>query len=40
MDFNLVKNEFKLLSQKDKDIDAKLENSGIVKFKKYPEGWD
>lgn len=40
LDLGMAKESFSQLSRKDRDIDAKIHGSGLVKLKNYPEGWD
>lgn len=36
----MAKKSFNQLSRKDRDMDARLHGSGLVKLKNYPEGWE
>ncbi len=40
LDLNDAKKSLNKLSRKDRDIDAKLQGSGLIEWKNYPEGWD
>lgn len=40
LDLKDAKQSLNKLSRKDRDIDAKLQGSGLIEWKNYPEGWD
>lgn len=38
--FSEARMSLKGFFEKDRDMDAKLKDSGIIKVKSYPDGWD